>query len=63
MIKTELWDTVVRRGVLGNLFMGLIPMVFYLWVNAVAFCLEKAWILLGRPDVPVRVRNGKLVLV
>lgn len=48
---------------MGNLFMGVIPMVFYLWVNAVAFCLEKAWILLGRPDVPLRVRNGKLVLV
>jgi len=38
--KTELWDTVTRRGLLGNLIMGLIPMVFYLSVNGIALALE-----------------------
>ncbi|KAJ6500541.1 FAD/NAD(P)-binding domain-containing protein [Mycena sanguinolenta] len=38
--KTELWDTITRRGLLGNLIMGLIPMVFYLGVNALALGLE-----------------------
>ncbi|KAJ7702268.1 FAD/NAD(P)-binding domain-containing protein [Mycena rosella] len=38
--KTELWDTVTRRGLLGNFIMGLVPMVFYLAVNAIVLCLE-----------------------
>ncbi|KAF7353585.1 FAD/NAD-P-binding domain-containing protein [Mycena venus] len=38
--KTELWDTVTRRGLLGNFIMGLIPMVFYLAVNGLALGLE-----------------------
>ncbi|KAJ7168185.1 hypothetical protein C8R43DRAFT_983359 [Mycena crocata] len=39
-VKTELWDTVTRRGLLGNLIMGLIPMLFYLMLNGIALCLE-----------------------
>lgn len=31
--KTEIWDTIKRRGVLGNVFMGYIPMLFYGIVN------------------------------
>lgn len=27
IVKTELWETITRRGLLGNLFMGVIPMV------------------------------------
>jgi dimethylaniline monooxygenase (N-oxide forming) len=27
IVKTELWDTIKRRGVIGNIFMGVIPMV------------------------------------
>jgi dimethylaniline monooxygenase (N-oxide forming) len=27
IVKTELYETIQRRGVLGNLFMGVIPMV------------------------------------
>ncbi|KAL1715056.1 hypothetical protein EV715DRAFT_208317 [Schizophyllum commune] len=46
-IKTEIWDTITRRGLLGNLFMGLIPMVFYLTINAIAFVLGKMWEALG----------------
>lgn len=40
IVKTEIWDTVTRRGVLGNMIMGLIPMVFYLALNGVVLCLE-----------------------
>lgn len=27
IVETELWDTIKRRGVIGNIFMGVIPMV------------------------------------
>ncbi|GAA5910241.1 uncharacterized protein JCM6883_001123 [Sporobolomyces salmoneus] len=47
----ELYDTVKRRGLLGNVSMGLVPMVFYGLVNLAAFALEILWIALGRPDV------------
>ena len=47
MIKTEIWDTITRRGLLGNFFMGLIPMVFYLTINAAAFVVGKVWEALG----------------
>ncbi|KAJ7739657.1 FAD/NAD(P)-binding domain-containing protein [Mycena maculata] len=40
IVKTEIWDTVTRRGLLGNFIMGLIPMVFYLVLNGVVLCLE-----------------------
>ncbi|KAJ7118729.1 FAD/NAD(P)-binding domain-containing protein [Mycena epipterygia] len=39
-VKTELWDTITRRGLLGNFAMGLVPMVFYLVLNGIALCLE-----------------------
>jgi dimethylaniline monooxygenase (N-oxide forming) len=47
VIKTEIWDTITRRGILGNLLMGVIPMIFYLTINGVAFGLEKVWNLVG----------------
>ncbi|KAL1661710.1 hypothetical protein GGF50DRAFT_60535 [Schizophyllum commune] len=47
VIKTEIWDTITRRGLLGNFFMGLIPMVFYLTINAAAFVVGKVWEALG----------------
>ncbi|KAA1471283.1 FAD/NAD-P-binding domain-containing protein [Dentipellis sp. KUC8613] len=47
IIKTELWETITRRGVLGNLLMGLIPMVFYLVLNAHALVIEKSLQLVG----------------
>ncbi|KAK0225213.1 hypothetical protein EDD85DRAFT_856929 [Armillaria nabsnona] len=37
VIRTEIWDTITRRGVLGNVIMGVIPMVFYLTLNTFAF--------------------------
>ncbi|GAA5885224.1 hypothetical protein JCM6882_009526 [Rhodosporidiobolus microsporus] len=51
VVRTEIWDTVKRRGLLGNLFMGLIPMVFYAGVNLLALFLEITWLLAGKPDV------------
>lgn len=39
--KTELWDTITRRGIAGNLMMGLIPMVAYAFVNILAYIAEK----------------------
>lgn len=41
IIKTELWDTITRRGILGNLLMGVIPMLFYFTLNACAYLAEK----------------------
>ena len=29
IVKTEIWEIICRRGLLGNLFMGLIPYVQY----------------------------------
>ncbi|BGP22714.1 hypothetical protein JCM10295v2_001605 [Rhodotorula toruloides] len=51
VVKTEIWDTVKRRGWIGNIFMGVIPMVFYALVNLAALILELLWIAAGRPDV------------
>lgn len=58
IIKTELWDTITRRGVLGNLLMGLIPMLFYGWLSFVVYGAETFWNLLGRPVIPIRVSKG-----
>ncbi|KZV99127.1 FAD/NAD(P)-binding domain-containing protein [Exidia glandulosa HHB12029] len=41
VIKTEIWDTITRRGVLGNLIMGLIPMMFYLTLSGIALGIER----------------------
>lgn len=38
--KTELAETITRRGVLGNIFFGVIPMIFYGFINSVALALE-----------------------
>lgn len=40
ILKTEILETITRRGIGGNLMMGVIPMVFYAWVNAMAYLLE-----------------------
>lgn len=47
IIKTELWDTITRRGILGNVFMGIIPMVFYTCINLTALILEQVGKLVG----------------
>lgn len=38
--KTELAETITRRGVLGNLFFGVVPMVFYGVINGLAWMWE-----------------------
>ncbi|KIR28167.1 dimethylaniline monooxygenase [Cryptococcus deuterogattii 99/473] len=43
IVETELWDTIKRRGVIGNIFMGVIPMVFYACLNLGAYVLEFVW--------------------
>jgi len=48
VIKTEIWETITRRGILGNLIMGLIPMVFYLTINFSTLCIEQSLLLIGR---------------
>ncbi|KAG9004845.1 hypothetical protein FRB94_002012 [Tulasnella sp. JGI-2019a] len=45
-VKTEIWETITRRGLLGNLFMGLIPMMFYGFINAGALGAEMIYRLL-----------------
>jgi dimethylaniline monooxygenase (N-oxide forming) len=56
VIKTEIWDTISRRGILGNLIMGLIPMVFYTWINLFAYGLEKLlYFLEGATTLPARL--------
>jgi dimethylaniline monooxygenase (N-oxide forming) len=41
ILNTEILETITRRGIGGNLMMGIIPMAFYAWVNAMAYLLEK----------------------
>ncbi|KAI0703545.1 FAD/NAD(P)-binding domain-containing protein [Cytidiella melzeri] len=49
IVKTELWETITRRGLLGNLLMGVIPMIFYILVNILALAAELIWVATGRP--------------
>ncbi|KXJ94515.1 dimethylaniline monooxygenase, partial [Microdochium bolleyi] len=43
--RGELAETIYRRGVLGNLFFGVVPMVFYGLVNALAWLLDAVGLL------------------
>lgn len=43
--KTELLDTIMRRGITGNFFFGVIPMVFYGILNGLACILERLHLL------------------
>ena len=40
VVEGELADMVMRRGLIGNFFFGVLPMVFYGCVNGVAWLLE-----------------------
>ena len=51
--KVELMRTIRRRGVAGNLFFGLIPMVFYGVVNGLAMLLELVGLIPKETDVVV----------
>jgi dimethylaniline monooxygenase (N-oxide forming) len=50
--RTEIFDTIRRRGVTGNLAFGIIPMIFYGWVNLVASLLEMAGLVGQERDDP-----------
>ncbi|KAI8905368.1 hypothetical protein DFJ77DRAFT_484481 [Powellomyces hirtus] len=43
IVTGELWETVARRGVLGNLFMTVLPMLVYATVNLGMCTLELAF--------------------
>jgi len=47
VIKTEIWDTITRRGIMGNVIMGVIPMAFYTALNLMVWMLEKTLNLVG----------------
>ncbi|KAJ1026308.1 hypothetical protein NDA16_002395 [Ustilago loliicola] len=50
IVETEIWDTIKRRGVVGNLMMGLIPMLFYAWINLTAYLAEMVWNIAYHPS-------------
>ncbi|KAF7970659.1 hypothetical protein HWV62_23302 [Athelia sp. TMB] len=47
VVKGEIWETITRRGIMGNLMMGVIPMAFYATLNLVAWILENIVNLFG----------------
>jgi len=55
VIKIELWETITRRGIIGNIFMGLIPMIFYLTLNICAFALGVAWQVFGGRQISSKI--------
>lgn len=57
--KGELADTIYRRGLLGNLFFGVIPMLFYGMLNALAWGLEVTGIL--GAVLPAQAGGGAMV--
>jgi len=48
VIKTEIWDTITRRGIMGNFLMGVLPMAFYTILNLTAWVFEKLLHLVDR---------------
>jgi dimethylaniline monooxygenase (N-oxide forming) len=42
IVETEIYDTIRRRGIIGNLMMGLIPMIFYAVINLLALLAEQS---------------------
>ncbi|WVR09297.1 hypothetical protein IAU60_006362 [Kwoniella sp. DSM 27419] len=59
IVQTELWETIQRRGLLGNIFMGVIPMAFYAIINITAYLVEQSWALaaplFGLPPPPTNI--------
>ncbi|KAF2179262.1 dimethylaniline monooxygenase [Zopfia rhizophila CBS 207.26] len=49
--SNELTETIMRRGVLGNLFFGVIPMIFYGIINGTAVSLELCGLILKEKAV------------
>lgn len=51
IVRTELGETILRRGVLGNLFFGFIPMAFYGVLNGLAWLLDRCGLIPKEKDV------------
>lgn len=49
--ETELAETILRRGYLGNLFFGVIPMAFYGALNCISWTLEIFGLIPGEEKV------------
>jgi dimethylaniline monooxygenase (N-oxide forming) len=49
--RTELAELILRRGITGNLFFGLVPMVFYGSINAVAFVFDRIGLIPAEEEV------------
>jgi dimethylaniline monooxygenase (N-oxide forming) len=49
--RTELAETIIRRGVIGNILFGVVPMMFYGLVNAVACLLDLCGLISGEKSI------------
>lgn len=49
--RTELAETIMRRGVVGNILFGVVPMLFYGVVNAVAYLLDLCGLIPAEEEV------------
>jgi len=47
--RTEMAETIARCGILGNPFMGVMPMVTYAIVNAAVWLLPTIWYMVISP--------------
>jgi dimethylaniline monooxygenase (N-oxide forming) len=47
VVRTEIWETITRRGIGGNILMGVIPMAFYAVLNLLAWVAERVWLMVG----------------
>ncbi|KAL8276197.1 hypothetical protein RQP46_011409 [Phenoliferia psychrophenolica] len=62
IVTGELWETITRRGLLGNLFMGLIPMVFYGFLNGFALLLETLYLACVAPVIRIARPGGDMAV-
>jgi len=58
VIKSELWETITRRGFLGHFIMGLIPMFFYLSVNTFAYLADSIWRVISGKGMSILSKDG-----
>ena len=47
VMRGEIWETVTRRGAIGNIVMGALPMVFYGLVNLSVWLLDESLHIVG----------------
>jgi len=63
IVEGELRDTVMRRGITGNFFFGLVPMLFYGYINFMALCLERLGVLGSEKPVPSNTKTANRMAV